>query len=243
MSFTLSALLEDVGDDTRADGSAALGRGVAEELTDDLAHIRGVRPVEQVRVQALLGELSPPRDAYANPSTAPQIGRILGAGHLVGGTCRVRGNSVQIDLRLAQVRGRRASGETAESAVRRTGPLEDIFRLQGQAAVSVVRHMGIAVTEPETRMVTSVPTRNVDAFLEYAFGLVAEDRGRFEEAAEHYRRAHRLAPGYHEPARRTERAEGLSAAAGPRRSALRAVDQFTSSRPRFDDRPTGDASP
>lgn len=205
----------------------AWGRGFAELLTDDLARIRGVQPVDRVRVQTLLAELAPPRRVHADPSQAPQIGRVLGAGHLLGGSCAVDGDTVRLDLRLARTKEGAAESPRFDD---RAGTLPELFQAQGALAAEVAAALGVAVTRREKQSVTAVPTQNPDAFLAYSRGLLAEDRGEFEAAAAHYRRAHRLAPEFGAPARRTTRAEGLVAASGPPQRVLRTTQRTTAHR-------------
>ncbi|HKL87898.1 MAG TPA: CsgG/HfaB family protein, partial [Salinibacter sp.] len=63
-----------------------LGRGLAEMFTTDLANVGRLKVVERVRLQAILDELKLSRSKYIDQSTAPRVGRLLGAGRIVGGS-------------------------------------------------------------------------------------------------------------------------------------------------------------
>ena len=196
---------------------APLGRGLSEMLTVDLATIRRIRVVERVRLQALLDELELAQSSYVDPSSAPRVGRLLGAGRLVGGAYNVLGDEeLRMDVALAELE-RQATSPDFET---RSGALDDLFQLEKELVFRVIDRLGIELTPEEREAIETVPTRNLQAFLAYSRGLLEQDRGNYAAAAEAFGRAHQLDPDFEEAAEREQANESLSVAAGPPDQAL-----------------------
>ena len=191
---------------------APLGRGLSEMITVDLAAVRALQLVERVRLQELLDELELAQSDYVDPSTAPRVGRLLGAGRLIGGAYNVlSGRDLRLDVALAELEDESATPDLET----RSGALDDLFDLQNEVVFRVIERLGIELTAEEREAIEAVPTRNLQAFLAYSRGLLEEDNGNFGAATEAFQRARELDPGFSEAAQGEQRAEGLSAAAGP----------------------------
>jgi TolB-like protein len=187
-----------------------LGRGLAEMLTIDLAKVPGLQLVERVRLQTLLDELELGQREAVDPSTAPRMGRLLGAGRMIGGNYNVvSGNSLSVDAAVVSVE----SG--VEPAVEsRSGSLSDLFRLQKEVAFALIEELGYTLTPEQRERIESVPTQNLQAFLAFSRGLQEDDAGNFEAAGRHFGQAHQLDPGFDAAAEHQETAEGMHEAAG-----------------------------
>lgn len=186
---------------------APLGRGLAEILSVDLASVQSLTVVERVRLDALLAEFELARQGRLDAATAPQAGRLLGAGRLVGGEYDVRGDALRID---AAVWERDAlEVETAE------GTLADLFRLQKTVTRTVLAALGVALSPADEARLDVLPTDDLTAFLLFSRGLLSEDSGDFTGARRLYADAARRDPGFALAAERRDES-GLSAAvAGP----------------------------
>ena len=196
---------------------APLSRGLSEMLSVDLANIERLRLVERTRLQALLDELELAQSDVVDPSSAPQVGRLLGAGRLVGGSYNVlAGDELRIEAALASIEERMQAPDFEA----RSGPLADLFALQKELVFRIIDGLGVELTAEERAAIQEVPTENLQAFLAYSRGLEAEDGGNFDAAARAYQRAQSLDPGFQRAAQRAEQAAGLSAAAGPTDTAL-----------------------
>lgn len=78
-----------------------LSKGLAEFLTTDLFKVKKLKVVERLRVERLLEELEFGRTQYVDKSTAPRVGRLLGACQLVTGSMlSVGGEKLRIDAAL-----------------------------------------------------------------------------------------------------------------------------------------------
>lgn len=194
---------------------APLGRGLAEMVITDLAQIDRLQLVERVRLQAILDELALGQSEAVDPSTAPRVGRLVGAGQIVGGSYLVtRDDRVRLDLSLIRVDTGTPQVET------RSGRLDDLFDLQTALVFQIVDALGLDLTPQERDAIEPVPTRNLQAFLAYSRGLLDEDRGRFGSAATEYRQAQTLDPSFQAAKSRLDRVQSVRAATG-RGTALR----------------------
>jgi tetratricopeptide (TPR) repeat protein len=201
---------------------APLGRGLAEMVSVDLAQIDELQLVERVRIQALLDELKLAESQYVDPKTAPRTGRILGAGRLIGGTYSVLGaEQLQVETALAEVEKRGASPEVDSHA----DALDQLFALEKEIVFGVVERLGIELSAQEREQIEQVPTRNLQAFLAYSWGLEHEARGNYRAAAQSSRRAHEIDPGFSEAAAQERDMEALGAVAGGVDQALLAAAQ------------------
>lgn len=196
-----------LGDDAQF---APLGRGLAEMLTIDLGRVPGLQLVERVRLQTLLDELELGRNDAVDPSTAPRVGRLLGAGRLVGGSYNViAGSDLSVDAAIVSAES--AAMPDVES---RSGSLGDLFRLQKDVAFALIEELGYSLTPEQREEIERQPTQNLQAFLAFSRGLQDEDAGNFEAAAQHFEQAQQLDPNFDLAAERFDAADGMSDASG-----------------------------
>lgn len=198
-----------------------LGRGLAAMVSTDLARIERLRIVERIRLQALLDELKFSQSEYVDASTAPRVGKMLGAGRLVGGSYLVTSDEeLRLDITLASVRSGTVPTIDGES-----GRLEELFRLQKQVVFRIVDGLDVELTPGERDAIEDVPTRDLQAFLAFCRGLEDEDRGNFGAAERHYQEAQSLDPSFEEPRQRQSKMKSLGAAGGSTRSAMASATQ------------------
>ena len=195
----------------------ALGRGLAEMFTTDLSNVGRLQVVERVRLQALLDELKLGQTEYVDPSTAPRVGRLLGAGRLVGGSYLVTGDE-RIRLQVTLVDA--ATGERVPQLENQRARLDRLFDLQTRVTFSIVDQLGVELTPQERAAIQEVPTQSLQAFLAYSRGLMEEDRGNYGLAARHYRRAQQIDPRFNEARQRRRKARSVQAGGGSQADAL-----------------------
>jgi TolB-like protein len=194
-----------------------LGRGLAEMFTSDLANVGRLRVVERVRLQAILNELKLSRSKYIDQSTAPRVGRLLGAGRIVGGSYLVTDEEqLRLQVTLANV----ATGERSPQLDRQRAGIDELFDLQTEVTFSIVDQLGVELTPQEKAAIQEVPTQNLQAFLAYSRGLMAEDEGNYAAAVRYYQRAQQLDPNFEEAAQRSEKAESVQEGGGSQGEAL-----------------------
>ncbi|MFW5955490.1 MAG: CsgG/HfaB family protein [Rhodothermales bacterium] len=189
---------------------AELGRGVAELVSIDLTEVTSLRVVERVRLQVLLDEMELGQTAYVDPSTAPRLGRLLGAGRLIGGTYDVIGSNLQLDAGVVEVE----QGETSARRASQSDALRNLFRVQKELVFDLIESMGIELTPQQREQIEFIPTENMQAFLAYSRGLASKDGGDFAGAARMFAEASRLDPSFVEVAEQAQAMQSAAAASG-----------------------------
>jgi TolB-like protein len=193
-----------------------LGRGLAEMFTTDLANVGRLKVVERVRLQALLDELKLGQSDYVDQSTAPRVGRLLGAGRLVGGSYLVADEEVRLQVTLANV----STGERIPQLESQRAALDDLFDLQTRVTFSIVDQLGVELTGQERAAIEEVPTESIQAFLAYSRGLMEEDRGNYGAAARYYRQAQSIDPNFDQARQQRQKAESVQSGGGSQSKAL-----------------------
>lgn len=160
-----------------------LGTALAELLTTDLALTGRLRVLERTQLQALLDELELAESGRVDPATAAQSGQLLSAGNIVQG--RVEAASGELSTQAVVVRVP-AQADEIPSPIREDDALARVFDMQKRLALGLYDRMGIQLTAAERTRITRHATQNVQALLEFGYGLEAMDAGDYLEAAQHF---------------------------------------------------------
>ncbi len=199
---------------------AALGYGLADLLTTDLARSGRLQVVDRLRLDAVLREIHLVESGRVDPATAPRVGMLVQARRLVlGSLTETPGGGLAIDAQVADV----TSGEVRQ-AVSASAPLADILRAEKELALRLFDQLEVTLTPAERGLVEQVPTKNVTALLAYSRGVRYEAEGRFGEAREAYQRAVQLDPAFRGA---QERLEGIDAELGVSAPVIAGADGLT----------------
>ncbi|MEZ4700962.1 MAG: CsgG/HfaB family protein [Rhodothermales bacterium] len=185
-----------------------LARGLAEMMSVDLARVNALRVVERIRLQALLDELQLSQSQYTDASTAPRVGRLLGAGRLVSGAYNVLGGN---DIRLESALVAMESSELTQLDPQ-SETLRNLFLAQKAVVFDLIDRLGIELTAQERQGIEFVPTQNLQAFLAFSRGLLEEDNDNFELASRAYGEAASLDPGFSQAAAKAEETAAMAEA-------------------------------
>ena len=131
------------------------GDGVAEEILNALAKIEGLHVPARTSCFAFRGASVDARD----------IGRRLGVEAFLEGSIRKAGNRVRITVQL--IDARKGSHVWSERFDRE---IDDIFVIQDEIACSVIRSLGLSLTQREERDLTKRSTTSVEAYEFYLRG-------------------------------------------------------------------------
>jgi TolB-like protein/Tfp pilus assembly protein PilF len=166
------------------EGEAAyFSDGLAEELSNTLARVKGLRVASRTSVYALLGK----------GLDAREIGERLGVGALLEGTVRKVGSRVRLSVRLINA----ADGcQLWSDAYERS--MDDIFALQEELSAALVAAMPLRQDNRSVRPVPR-PTDVVDAYTLYLRGRYATHKRTkegFSLGIEYFEQAIERDPGY-----------------------------------------------
>ena len=170
-----------------------LRAGLADLVVSDLAKPRQLTVVERDKLQAITDEIALAASGQVDASTAVRAGRLVQAGTIVQGALIPTGGG-QVTMTSTLVNTQNA--ETVGRGSQESGLLDNLFNLEKRLVFATFADLGITLTPAERQDVDRRPTRSLQAFLSYSRGLMAEDRGRLDEAARLFDDAHSLDPGF-----------------------------------------------
>jgi tetratricopeptide (TPR) repeat protein len=185
-----------------------LERGLADLVITDLGKVKRLTVVERDRIQAIADEIALGRSGQVDAATAVREGKLIQAGRVVQGTLQnSTGTSIQMGEQVFETQNAGIVG----SGFNQQGDLGAIFNLEKAVVKQVFTDLNIQLTPAEQQDVDRRPTQNLQAFLAYSRGLVAEDAGRIDEAARYFESARSLDPGFGAALQRAQAAASSTA--------------------------------
>ncbi len=180
-------------------------KGLTDMLITDLSKTRKLKVVERVRMQQMLDEMGLGKTGLVDVSTAPRVGKLLGASKLVNGTFMdLTDEALRIDAGFVLTKNDKP---LAPSNVQ--GKLAQLFRMEKDLAFGILDRFKVPLTRAERDEINTIPTENLLAFIAYCNGLDYEDKGMYREAGQQYQRAVDLDPHFSSAAQGVARAENL----------------------------------
>ena len=199
LSFCLFPVCPIRGDETRTvavlpfENNSLINReaydglkaGLADMLTTELSRISALHVLERDKLAAVLDELELARSDVIDESSAPKIGRLLGARLLVfGGFVKDLGGKIRIDLRMVKVE----TGEVLK-AVEATGRERVIFKLIKHLSYKIADELDADLTREEKQAIRNADKVSLQVLLVYSKGLELLDSGDRQGALESFRQA------------------------------------------------------
>jgi tetratricopeptide (TPR) repeat protein len=164
---------------------APITKGLAEFTAMDLAKVNSLRVIDRLKIDAILNELKLSSSKYADPSTAPRMGRLLGSNRIItGSVLGIGDDAIQLDGAVVSIRDSSAAmtGSTE-------GTMDKFFAVQKDFIFKVVDSLGINLTAEERDAIMKVPTESYLAFMAYCRGLDLRSRGMYDAAQNEFRQA------------------------------------------------------
>lgn len=181
-----------------AEDFQSLEVGLQQMLIGDMAGNSGMRLVERGRLQELLQEQDLGAAGRVDANTAAQIGRLIGARYMIMGSFVDWYGDFRLDARVVDV-------ETSEiiKTDRARGSREELFDILGDLADNIPSGLELPALSARDRQVQQenrerLGQANPDAVRAYMRGLLYQDRGDNERAAELFSQAIAAFPEYHE---------------------------------------------
>ena len=158
--------------------------GLAETTLDMLAQVPDLKVIARTSSFAFKGK----------PTDIREVGRKLGAAHLLEGSVQQAGDTVRITVQLI-----RAKDGTHLWSQRYDRKLKDVFEIQDEIATSVVDALAMNLPETTQKRMVQKRTDSVAAYQEYLKGIALmpkRDVTEMREALRHFERAIQLDPKY-----------------------------------------------
>lgn len=185
-----------------------LERGLADLVITDLGKVKRLTVVERDRIQAIADEIALGRSGQVDAATAVREGKLIQAGRIVQGTLQ---NSTGTNIQMGEQVFETQNAGIVGSGMNQQGDLSAIFNLEKAVVKQVFTDLNIQLTPAEQQDVDRRPTQNLQAFLAYSRGLVAEDAGRMDEAARFFENARSLDPSFGAALQRAQSAASSTA--------------------------------
>ncbi len=173
------------------DGSALspelepISYGLAEFMAVDLSKVSSLSVVDRLKIDMLLDELKLSRSKYADRTTAPRLGRLLGSRKIITGTLLSTGaNTLRLDGAVVNT-----TDSTTELTEPTEGDLNKFFELQKDFTFKIIDSLGVKLTREERDAIAEVPTESFIAFMSYARGLKYQSLGMNQAAFDAYKQA------------------------------------------------------
>ncbi|MBI4502693.1 MAG: hypothetical protein HY700_16225 [Gemmatimonadetes bacterium] len=184
-----------------------LSRGLAQMIISDLGLLQRFNMVERVQIGAIMDEIKFGQAARVDPATAARVGHLVQAGRLVYGVTTIPATG-PIRMQANVVQGTGEVGDAGQA----NGTLRELLRMEKDLVVQLVGRLGYTLSEAERRTILENGTQNIQAFLAYSRGLLAEDAGDYSRAALYYGEAVQADPNF-QAAREQQQAAAAAPAA------------------------------
>ncbi|MDZ7272057.1 MAG: CsgG/HfaB family protein [candidate division KSB1 bacterium] len=189
---TLAVLYFQNNSLAQKDEVAALSKGLADMFITELSKVQALRVIERAQLQQLLEEMKLAQAGLIDEKSAVQVGRLLGAKHLLlGSFVHMFGGKMRIDARIVEVE----TGLTIK-AEEETGKVDKLFDMVKRLTEKIVRDLDVALTREDRVRLEAGGEATLEAALLYAKGLELEDRGQPLEAYKMYRKALAVSPSF-----------------------------------------------
>ncbi len=181
-----------------AEDYSALSVGLQQMLIGEMARNSGLRLVERGRLRDLLEEQELGASGRADANTAAQVGRLVGARYMILGSFIDFYGDFRLDARVVDVE----TGEIIKTD-RARDQREDLFDIVFSLANDIPNGLELPALSSRDRQIREENRERLreappDAVKAYMRGLLYQDRGDNERAAELFAEAVETFPEYHE---------------------------------------------
>jgi TolB-like protein len=162
-----------------------LRKGLCDMMITELSKMSGFKVVEREQLQKIMAEIALGQSGAVDESSAPKVGRLLGASVLMlGSFMRDMSDEIRIDTRLVEVESGRVL--KAEEV---SGNAKKIFKLTKKLSFKMAEDLNVQVSKDEKKRIENTDQVAFDALMEYSQGLELLDKGDKAGAAKKFEQA------------------------------------------------------
>ncbi len=169
-----------------------LSKGLAEMIITDLSLVKELDVIERLRLNKIMEELNLSNSGLVQEETAPRLGKLLAARHLVKGSYLVMPD-LTLDLNAGIYQ---AADVLVPQNADFNGNLAQLFRMEKELVLRILAYFNITLTPSLRERILQIPTENMMAFMSYCRGLDAQDRGELNKAREFFKQAVEYDPDF-----------------------------------------------
>ena len=161
-----------------------LGKGMAAMVIHDLAQVDDFTVVERIKLQVLLDEVKFGTSGLVDAKTAPQVGKMLKARHVIAGNLAdLEKESLQIASVVVDAKRDETIGTQQVQ-----GKLKKFYDLEKDIACGIVEDLGKDCKDMP-KAFKRVHTKSLPALSAFSYGLDHFDRQEYDEAREKFQEA------------------------------------------------------
>ena len=164
-----------------------LGSGIADAITFKFTKVKDIIIVDRTNVEKIMQEIEMGQYGLVDKKTAKSVGKAMGADILVSGNYAQAGNKVRITAKMVEVESHKVLTQ-----VQVTGLMDNIFDLQDEIAIKLIKDKGsdVTISEDEERRITSAhKAKNLSAYEYYTKGQSFYIKSQFYEGIEMFKKA------------------------------------------------------
>ena len=177
-----------------------LSKGLAEIMITEMSHVQALRVVERRKLQSLMDELKLSQTGSVSGESSVQVGKMLGAQHLVfGGYIVDMNKKIRIDVRIIEVE----TGLTLK-AEQVTGKADKVLDLVKKLCKKVLEDLNVSMTKDEEKSLDQSNKVDMQAVMYFSQGLDYEDMEQWEKAEEYYQKALNIEPEFNQAKKRIQ---------------------------------------
>jgi TolB-like protein len=162
-----------------------LRKGLAQMFSSELSQLQALRLVERADLRRVIEEMQLAQAGMIDEKTAQQVGKLVGAQHLLlGGFVYLPNGKMRLDARVVEVE----TGRTLKAG-EETGKEGQIFDMVKALNKKLVKELALRLSAAEMAKLDQLKNVKFSAMLLYSQGVTYEDRGDMNNARKKYREA------------------------------------------------------
>lgn len=165
--------------------------GFGETLTTKLFKVKELELIERMQLIKVLEEQKLQLSGLVDEKSAVKAGKLFGVQYVVIGSIQKAGSALKADTRLISV----VTGKI-EAANDVAGNYENMFSLQEELALKLIKSFGISPAEKERVEIVKKPTESLSAYEWYAKGVSFFEKSQYNDAIRCFKTAIDLDKSY-----------------------------------------------
>ncbi len=170
----------------------SLSKGLADMMITELSTISSLKVVERQKLRSILEEMQLSQSGMVSEQNSVQVGKMLGAAHLVfGGFMVTMDEKIRVDMRIVEVE----TGLTVKAG-EMTGKTKEVLTLVKKLSEKILKDLQIATTRDELKGLESGKQMDMKAVVWYSKGIEFEDQKQWDKAMAAYKEAMKIEPKF-----------------------------------------------
>ncbi len=169
-----------------------LAKGLSEMMITELNQVEALQVVERQKLRSLMDELKLSQSGILSEESSVEVGKMLGAQHLVFGSYMVTPDKkIRIDVRIVNVE----TGLTIKAS-QVTGKEKELFSLIVKLSKKILEDLDVRMTKAEEDLFDRSESLEMNNAVLFSMALELEDRGLLTDAKICYEKLIEIEPKF-----------------------------------------------